>query len=59
MRLINRPKIVTWALCSPGWKRIAHRHRRSNGTMPAYNMFQAGREGISLTEMNLTANGGL
>lgn len=59
MRLMNRPKIVTWALCNPGWKTAAHRHRRSNGTMPAYTMFQAGQEGISQTEVNLTVNRGL
>lgn len=59
MRLMNRPKIVTWALCNPGWKKKAHRHRRSNGTMPAYTMFQTGRDGISQTELNLTVNGGL
>lgn len=59
MRLMNRPRIVTWALCNPGWKTTAHRHRRSNGTTPAYTMFQAGQEAISQTELNLTVNGGL
>ncbi len=59
MRLMNSPKMVTWALCNPGWKTKAHRQRRRNGTRPAYTMFQAGHETISPTELRLTVNGGL
>ena len=42
VRLMKRPKMVTWVLCTPGWKIAAQRDRMSNGKRPAYAIFQPG-----------------
>jgi len=34
-RLMNQPRIVTWALCVPGWARMAQRMRVPRGRAPA------------------------
>lgn len=42
IKLIRKPRIVTWVLWMPGWMTIAQRISIRNGRRPEYAMFHAG-----------------